>query len=263
MKRQWIKLYLEITDDPKMGRLPDRLWRRAIELFMLAGEQDDDGLLPAVEDMAWRLRTSAEEVEQTLQALNGIIVQPTAEGWLVTKFKERQFSESYERVKRYRNAKSNADGNADVAEKESSSTSSSDSILISSEGGGAGEGTNKLEIPSTPRQAMANPYIQAYKQITGGFPGENDYGMIIDTFRYFQEEHGEGYVDYLMPYWTAWSTRKGKDGKPYNPGSRVWYCEWAMQGEIPRANGHEPKTGETKTKNQDVIRKVAQRAATR
>jgi len=24
----WIKLYHEILNDPKMGRLPDRLWRR-------------------------------------------------------------------------------------------------------------------------------------------------------------------------------------------------------------------------------------------
>ena len=36
----WIKLYHEILDDPKMGRMPDRLWRRTIELFLLAGELD-------------------------------------------------------------------------------------------------------------------------------------------------------------------------------------------------------------------------------
>ena len=40
--RIWIKLYLEILDDPKMDLLPDWLWRRAIELFLLAGENGND-----------------------------------------------------------------------------------------------------------------------------------------------------------------------------------------------------------------------------
>lgn len=123
------------------------------------------------------------------------------------------------------------------------------------EGGGMGEETN-IQIPATPRQAMANPYIQAYQKITGGFPGERDYAIIIDTFKYLEDQHGEKYAEYLVPYWTAWSTRKTKDGVPYKKNSRVWYCEWAMQGDIPKANGHEPKVGENKTKNEDAIRKV-------
>jgi hypothetical protein len=53
--RFWIKLYLEILDDPKMGQLPDGLWRSAIELFLLAGENGNDGLLQPVTDLAWRL----------------------------------------------------------------------------------------------------------------------------------------------------------------------------------------------------------------
>ena len=60
-KRFWIKLYLEILDDPKMGLLPDWLWRRAIELFLLAGENGNDGLLQPVTDLAWRLRVSTEK----------------------------------------------------------------------------------------------------------------------------------------------------------------------------------------------------------
>ena len=59
--RYWIKLYHEILDDPKMGRLPDALFRRAIELFLIAGENGRDGGLPALADIAWRLR--ADEIE--------------------------------------------------------------------------------------------------------------------------------------------------------------------------------------------------------
>jgi len=123
-------------DDPKMGRLPDWLWRRAIELFLLAGENGNDGLLQPVMDMAWRLRTSVEKLTESLQALSQVgVVHETPNGWVVTHFKNRQYSESYERVKRYRNAKSNADCNADVAFQESTSTSNSfsDSLNLTKE----------------------------------------------------------------------------------------------------------------------------------
>jgi len=91
MKR-WIKLYIEILDDPKMGRLPDRLFRRAIELFLLAGKNGSDGYLPSVEDMAWILRVGNDEMLDTLYELEKINIVHEAEPglWVVTHFKERQ-----------------------------------------------------------------------------------------------------------------------------------------------------------------------------
>ena len=71
-KRIWVKLYIEILDDPKMGLLPDWLWRRAIELFLLAGENGNDGLLQPVTDLAWRLRVSTEKLTESLQALSEV-----------------------------------------------------------------------------------------------------------------------------------------------------------------------------------------------
>jgi len=38
-----------------MGRLTNHLWRRAVELFLLAGREGNDGALPPVEEMAWIL----------------------------------------------------------------------------------------------------------------------------------------------------------------------------------------------------------------
>lgn len=104
----WIKLYHEILHDPKMGRLPDNVWRRAIELFLLAGELDDDGKLPNTEDMAWLLhRPSIEEFETELDHLERIrILTRLDDGWLVTKFSERQKAISdAERAKAYRGRK--------------------------------------------------------------------------------------------------------------------------------------------------------------
>jgi hypothetical protein len=38
----WIKLNIEILDDLKMGRLANHMWRRAVELFLLAGREGND-----------------------------------------------------------------------------------------------------------------------------------------------------------------------------------------------------------------------------
>jgi hypothetical protein len=232
MKRIWIKLFVELLDDPKMGRLPDWLWRRAIELFLLAGENGNDGLLQPVDDIAWRLRVSVEKLTEALQALSEVgVVHESPDGWVVTHFKERQWSESLERVRRYRNAKSNAQGNEVVAEDESPSSSESESL----EGGGAGEET---KIPDSPAQAMQHSDIQAFKSICGRIPGTRDYAVVIETIRLLRKAHGDKLAEAIKPYWLAWSTRTNKQtGKPYDPASLVWLCEWAVNGQIP-TNGN-------------------------
>lgn len=102
--KYWIKLYHEALHDPKMGRLSDHLYRRCIELFLLAGETDAEGALPPVGDMAWTLRTSDDALTQDLVQLaeTGIVTKSEA-GWIVTKFAARQEAVSgSERVQRYR-----------------------------------------------------------------------------------------------------------------------------------------------------------------
>jgi len=102
--KYWIKLYHEILDDPKMGRLPDRLFRITIECFLLAGEMDQDGLLPPLQDIAWRLRTNAEQLETDFVALSDVgILSLVDKSWIVTKFAERQAPVSdAERMRRFR-----------------------------------------------------------------------------------------------------------------------------------------------------------------
>jgi hypothetical protein len=74
--RFWIKLYLEILDDPKMGRLPDHLWRRAVELFLLAGRAGNDGALPALREYVQaRRREGAHTLGQELKNWPDRLVQ--------------------------------------------------------------------------------------------------------------------------------------------------------------------------------------------
>lgn len=91
MADYWIKLYHEILDDPKMAVLPDRLWRRVIELFLMAGRLHKDGLLPDTNQIAWMLRMPTDDLILDLQqiALTGII-ERQVNGWKVVKFAKRQ-----------------------------------------------------------------------------------------------------------------------------------------------------------------------------
>ena len=103
----WLKLYIEILDDPKMGRLPDNVWRRAIELFMVAKEHNQDGHLPDIEELAWRLRIEPEQLTVEVEQLLGLGILETNDGTLVvTNFATRQApSPVKERVARHRDKK--------------------------------------------------------------------------------------------------------------------------------------------------------------
>ena len=103
----WIKLYLEILNDPKMSRLSDRLFRRTIELFLIAGSTDRSGVLPPVADIAWQLRQPLQKITADLQSLQdvGILTQENGD-WTVTNFELRQSpADARERVRRYREAR--------------------------------------------------------------------------------------------------------------------------------------------------------------
>lgn len=254
MKRIWIKLFIEILDDPKMGRLPDWLWRRAIELFLLAGENGSDGLLQPVMDMAWRLRTSEDDLIKTLRTLSQIgVVHEAPEGWTVTHFKERQAAlTATERVQHFRERKRNeGETKSYISANEddvydSSSTSSSDSDSLEEEGMGG-----ETKIPKTMKEAASHPDIRLFQIVTGGtlknghiiggvFPGEKYYRPIVEVMQHLRRKHGEGLREYLEPFWLAWSTRKTKDKKPYSKTNPTWLVEWAFQGEAPTTNGNEP-----------------------
>ena len=87
----WIKLYTEILDDPKMATLPDRLWRRIVELFLLAGKLGKSGQVPDAKQIAWMLRTSTDDIILDMQQLEATgIVEPITNGWLIVNFEKRQ-----------------------------------------------------------------------------------------------------------------------------------------------------------------------------
>ena len=91
VNRFWIKVYTGMLEDPQQARLPDRLWRRALELNLLAGKHGDDGSLPPLEVMAWRLRLAPAKLLADLRALaeRGLLRQ-VGDAWQVCGFSDRQ-----------------------------------------------------------------------------------------------------------------------------------------------------------------------------
>jgi hypothetical protein len=88
-----------------MGRLCDRVWRRVVELILLAGDTEDDGRLPPVEDIAWRLRCDLDQLRQDMSdlAAAGIVGKAADGSWFVVNFTKRQGAESStERSRRFR-----------------------------------------------------------------------------------------------------------------------------------------------------------------
>jgi hypothetical protein len=104
----WLKLYFEILEDAKMGRMPAHLWKFTIQLFLPAGTTGDNGALRPVEDMKWAVRLPQERVIEYLrrQAEVGIVREPEPGRWMVVNFARRQAAvPAVERWKRGKKAR--------------------------------------------------------------------------------------------------------------------------------------------------------------
>ena len=109
-RNHWIKLYVEINDDPKIGLLPVNARWRFISALALAGELDDGGFIPPVNDeLAYRLHTEVETLQSEMRMLAGrglaeLRMHPDGEErWFLSHFAERQApSTNAERQKQWR-----------------------------------------------------------------------------------------------------------------------------------------------------------------
>lgn len=112
MAKFWTKFHHKLLDDPTMGRLPDNLWRRISELRLLAGELDEDGRLPPISDISWRLRIDEQTLSQEFDTLARVYLleyitdNPLNSYWFIPGFKLSQAASSdAERMRQYRKRK--------------------------------------------------------------------------------------------------------------------------------------------------------------
>jgi hypothetical protein len=65
----WLRLYHEVLDDPKVQRLDARVFRAWINLLCLASRSQPRGLLSEIDDIAFALRMTAEEARSAVETL--------------------------------------------------------------------------------------------------------------------------------------------------------------------------------------------------
>jgi len=105
--RYYERIWHEIIDDPKLGPLSDSLKWRFVTLILAAGQHGHNGELPALPDLAWRLRASEEQLRTELPTLaqRELIELLPSGRWYVTNYAKRQAAMSgAERMQRKRAA---------------------------------------------------------------------------------------------------------------------------------------------------------------
>lgn len=113
---RWFRVYDDMVDDPKVQRLGPDLFKALVNLWCLASK--NNGLIPCVADIAFKLRLKSERVLKILAELSACGLIDETEGHLVPhNWNNRQYKSdvSNERVKRYRERQSNGDCNVTEA----------------------------------------------------------------------------------------------------------------------------------------------------
>ena len=91
---------------------------------------------------------------------------------------------------------------------------------------------------------MLHPDVRVYMAATGGrIPGLSQYRSVIDSVRCLRAREklsDAALVTFLAPFWLAWSARKRKDGRPYDPGNITWLTEWALNKSVPSPSAPKP-----------------------
>lgn len=71
----WIKLHKKILEQRDIMMISDCSFRILIGLWILASEDENkDGVLPSIEDIAFRLRRSTNEINEALQELKPFLI---------------------------------------------------------------------------------------------------------------------------------------------------------------------------------------------
>lgn len=148
---RWFRMYDEMLDDPKVQRLAPHLFRIWVNLLCLASKHE--GKLPAVSEIAFRLRMSESDAQSAVEELilAGLIDIDAKGGLAPHNWQGRQFASdtSKNRTQNWRKRKASrhrdgggdvtvtaavtgGDGKCDAIESESESDTDKDSYGLSS-----------------------------------------------------------------------------------------------------------------------------------
>jgi hypothetical protein len=105
--KRWLRLYTEIIEDPKVQRLSPELFKAWINLLALAGQSD--GVLPSIDDIAFKLRMSVHDAQSHIDGLILAGLLDVDQGQNITphNWDSRQYisDSSTDRVRKFRSKK--------------------------------------------------------------------------------------------------------------------------------------------------------------
>jgi hypothetical protein len=111
----WLRLYVDILDDPKMKKLNDKTFKIFIFLMLFARELDENGVInKPLCDVAWRLRMKEAPLKYALEYLSSLgIISYNSEQIQFINWSKRQYKSDNvtERVQRFRKRSSNVPSN--------------------------------------------------------------------------------------------------------------------------------------------------------
>lgn len=107
-KLPWMRLYVEVLNDPKVQNLPDYLFKTWINLLLIARINNQRGKIPdSIKDLAFMLhfpeKKTIEHVDELARL--GLIDDGIMHNWEVRQFESDQDPTNNERQKRYREKK--------------------------------------------------------------------------------------------------------------------------------------------------------------
>lgn len=240
--KYWIKAWVEILNDSKMATLPDRLWRRAMEMFLAAGHYDQEGQLPDTSQLAWLLRISTDELEIDLKQLAAStgILEKTATGWMVTKFAKRQAATpGAERIRQHRERKVKQESN-------DPSNIPSNGFVTKSYQNRTEQNRTESEQNRTESESLPpplTPFISPAKILADASglstfpPRQLHYAEVIQSL---VEDYGvEKTTAALKGAHDKWVSTRGKSGQPYRSTNLGW-IDWAQDNllSVQNTNGN-------------------------
>ena len=161
-RTHWIKLYVEMLDDPKVGLLPDAVKWRWVSSLLLAGELNENGFLPDINDAAWRLHTNVETLQGEMRTLAGrglVELREHPDGgerWFIPAFVKRQ--EAATSTERSRNLRHRRRQNSNETHAQHIVAFSSHNTEAEAEAEAEAEGEKSGAIAPAPPAPIDPPY---------------------------------------------------------------------------------------------------------
>jgi hypothetical protein len=197
---QWLRLYDDVLDDPKVQRLPPELFKHWINILCLANKGTPRGSLPStLDDFAFRLRLSPGDALCVLTELQerGLIVGLGEAGWKPHNWDERQFKSDdvNARVKAHRDR--NVTRNVTPQKQETLHVTPPDTEQKQI------QTQNRVSKPSVSHPPERGAYTQEFETFWKPYPPTN--GSKADAFKAWKQLKPEdrAAATAALPAWVA------------------------------------------------------------